>query len=437
MIKFIFKQIKDIKFYGAKEFYRKFYLLINYILIFLMDLMAIIPCIIIRLIRPWYLIRVEPFPVTSFGDFVTFPAIYCCKKKFQIDQPNKKYIDLVYIHKNDKVYNKQLAKMWKRKFNFLPSYLLDPIYRINKIIPGGKVHRILVLCGKSRDINNMFEKYQPLKFTSEEKSHGQEILKKFGLKNNDKFVCLAVRDSGYQKKKISPRFRDWSRHDYRNWNIDNFILAAEELTKKGYFVFRMGVSVEKPFNSKNPKIIDYANSQLRSDFMDIYLAASCSFCVSTGFGFQDLAVLFRKHLVELSVPLAALLTFKEKFLVMTKHHICKKENRMLNFSEIFSHGVAYALDSNIFKNKEIELKDNTPEEIKDLVSEMVEILETNKKNPEDDKLQEIFRNLYDSNLKRPDPLKESLGYWKDFIHHGEIRARYGSKFLRQNKNWLK
>ena len=43
----------------------------------------------------------------------------------------------------------------------------------------------------------------------------------------------------------------------------------------------------------------------------------------------------------------------------------------------------------------------------------------------------------DSNLKRPDPLKESLRYWKDFIHHGEIRARYGSKFLRQNKNWLR
>ena len=37
-----------------------------------------------------------------------------------------------------------------------------------------------------------------------------------------------------------------------------FLLAAEELTKKGYYVFRMGVVADKLFKSDNPKIIDYA-----------------------------------------------------------------------------------------------------------------------------------------------------------------------------------
>ena len=91
---------------------------------------------------------------------------------------------------------------------------------------------------------------------------------------------LYVRDGAYQLQKFKARERDWSYHDFRHTDINNFLLAAEELTKKGYYVFRMGVVVEKKFQTKNPKIIDYANSTLRSDFMDVYLGAKCSFCIS-------------------------------------------------------------------------------------------------------------------------------------------------------------
>ena len=63
-------------------------------------------------------------------------------------------------------------------------------------------------------------------------------------------MCLLVRDGAYQLKKISARYRDWHYHDYRHTDIDKFILAAEELTKRGYYVFRMGVIVEKPFKSE-------------------------------------------------------------------------------------------------------------------------------------------------------------------------------------------
>ena len=134
-----------------------------------------------------------------------------------------------------------------------------------------------------RDINNLFEKCQVLDFTNEEEIYGKKILNKFGLKDKDKFVCLAVRDGAYQLKKIPARYRNWAYHDHRHTDVDKFMLAAEELAKRGYFVFRMGVVVEKPFNSKNSKIIDYANSNLRSDFMDVYLGAKCSFCISTPF----------------------------------------------------------------------------------------------------------------------------------------------------------
>ena len=293
--KFILKQIFDIKTYGIRELFRKLYLLIKIIARIPIYIIAIVPCIIIRSIRPWITIRIARISSTNFGNLARDPALYYCKKKLKIDLPTSRHIDLVYIHHKDKIYNKQLAKMWRKKLNFLSSYLLDPINRVNKFIPGWKIHAIK-LTSTGRLFDSLSDKCQPLDFTNEEEIYGKKMLSKFGLKDNDKFVCLAIRDGAYQLRKIPTRFRDWSYHEYRNWDIDKFILAAEELAKKGYYVLRMGDVVEKPFNSNNPKIIDYANSNLRSDFLDIYLGAKCTFCVSSGLGFDELATILENQL---------------------------------------------------------------------------------------------------------------------------------------------
>ena len=71
----------------------------------------------IRLIKPWLVIRVGRINATNFGVFVIAPAVYYLKKKLKADQLKSKNIDLLYIHHNDKIYNKQLAKMWKRKLH--------------------------------------------------------------------------------------------------------------------------------------------------------------------------------------------------------------------------------------------------------------------------------------------------------------------------------
>ena len=139
----------------------------------------------------------------------------------------------------------------------------------------------------------------------------------------------------------------------------------------------------------------------------------------------------------MALPVGNLESHSEKFLLLTKHHILKKEKRRLSLSEIFSYGVAYAFETKTFEQKGVELIDNTPEEIKDLVTEMVENLEFKRKlNPEDEELQKTFRNLYAVNIKRHDYKKESKNL-KDMIMHGQIRSRFGTKFLKNNKNWLR
>ena len=46
--------------------------------------------------------------------------------------------------------------------------------------------------------------------------------------------------------------------------------AAEELTKKGFYVIRTGSMQKENIKSDNPMIIDYAFSKFKSDFGDIF-----------------------------------------------------------------------------------------------------------------------------------------------------------------------
>ena len=433
---FIEKQIADIKTRGPRELFRKLYLLTKVFIRIPINIIAITPCLIIRLMSPWIIARIERIPCNNFGDFVSFVGLYYCKKKLKIDQPTKKHIDLFYFHSNDKFYNKQIAKMWKRKLNFLSGYLLDPISRVNKFIPGWEKHSVEIFSSKLEyDVDNLADKYQPLDFTKEEEIYGKKMLNKFGLKNGEKFVCLAVRDGAFDKIKNPFSGMSQSHQDFRNCNIDNFKLASEELTKKGYYIFRMGVVAEKSFNLNNPKIIDYANSNLRNDFMDVYLGAKCSFCISTGLGFHEVPYIFGKPVVIISAPFGVLRSHNEKFLLLTKHHIYKENKKKLSMSDIFSSGVAFATLTKNYEEKGIELIDNSPEEIKDIAIEMAERLELkNKLNSEDEKLQKTFQSLFASNFKDSNYRKAIEDPF--YKIHGEIRSRFSTKFLRENKDWL-
>ena len=91
---FIKKQIREIKTYGISEIYRKFLLFLNLLRLIIFDLFALMPCFLIRLVSPLILIRIQKIPSSNFGDFNLRPAIYYCKKKLKIEQPQKNILIL-------------------------------------------------------------------------------------------------------------------------------------------------------------------------------------------------------------------------------------------------------------------------------------------------------------------------------------------------------
>jgi hypothetical protein len=81
-----------------------------------------------------------------------------------------------------------------------------------------------------------------------------------------------------------------------------------------------------------------------------------------------------------------------------------------------------------YESKDVDLIENTPEEIRDVAIEMAErIAGTWQAHPEDEALQQRFWEIFPTNAVDAYEVKPL---------HGEIRARFGAAYLRNNPEWL-
>ncbi len=426
MKNFISRQIAQIKQKGFSEVKRKFFrlrtILHNNFYLVVYFPFAITFILFMRLIRPFFLIRIQPFIYWRLGHYAGNTELYLCEQDAKINVPDKPYFDIWYQETNDS--NLQLKKMWSRVLHVWPGRFMAIVDRTNLKMGGGDIHQIGMNTYHDRDVNNLLDKIPAhLSFTESEEIQGKKNLELLGIPADAKFVCLIVRDSAFLNNQSTKAHLtvDWSYHNYRDCNVQNYIMAAEELTKRGYYVIRMGALVKEAMNVSNPKIIDYAMSGKRTDFMDIYLGAKCAFCITNGTGFDAVPLIFRRPIVWIDqVAMGFFFTFSNKFLAITKKHWSRKEKRFLTVKEIFESGAGYFYRSKEFDSLGIDLIESTPEETCAAVLEIEERISGKwQTTKEDEELQRRFWEVYD---------KKNM--------HGEIRSRVGADFLRRNKFWL-
>jgi len=396
---------------------------------------AIFLIIIIRIISPFYLIRWAELASSRIGHFAKEPAIIVLENTAGINVPSQKYLDIFFFKKY--IANQQLKKMWKEKLIIMPWWLMKPLDQLNNILPSGKKHEVVRIKRKknlSRDINSLLKHYDPiLKFKDDDEIKAKLLLLKLGIKNNNKFVCLAVRDSQYLSERAPSK--NYNYHDYRDGEIEKFILAAEELTKRGYNVIRMGSKVLKRLNTNNSMIIDYANLDMQSDFMDIYLLAKCNFCISTDYGIDEVCAVFRRPIAYIGVaPIGGLTVSDPNSLIIFKQHINKKTKKEITFGEIFDHNLATAHEKSLFEKEEITLSHNTPEQIRDLAIEMDERIKKDwKESKDEESLQKYFWLKFKENCRK----NNFQNYVKKNGEiHGDYHARIGTKYLEEKKNLI-
>ena len=425
----VFKeQVHKIREKGIGFLVRKLKVLFGHIIKLPLYIFALPIAILVRLMSPWYLVRFGSLISSRIGHLAANIEIYLCEKEEGINVPVRSYID-IFFFASKPICNEQLAKMWMRTLRIWPTWVLAPVNSIIGILPGGAKHQIGHNTQNDRDVHNLLDRYPVhLKFTIEEENIGLANLNLMGIVSGTPFVCFLIRDSEYLDKQMPGS--DWSYHSYRDCSIENFILAAEELVSRGYFVIRMGAKVGKGFPTENSRIIDYATNGMRTDFMDIYLGAKCSFCVSTGAGWDAVpSWLFRKPAVFTNlVPLGYIPTFRHDFIIISKKHIDLSTNQELSLSQIFNRGLGYCMSASEYEVQNVNLIENSQEEIRDAVLEMEErITGIRITNENDLHLQNRFWRLFPGNAtdKRGIQL------------HGKISASFGAKYLLNNQDWLK
>ncbi len=387
--------------------------------------------IFIRIISFFFLIRFIKINTHRIGHFAANLELYFCELEKRNIKPNNFFFDIAFCDDAFPTCNHFLLKLWKREIVFWPASICYPIIRINKFLDNlvlGSSKHIISSSKSDRDIFNLLDVTKPkIKLNKDEIKKGEEFLfEKFGITEKDKIVCLIIRDDKYLNE--TNNSIDYSYHNYRHTNIDSFNKSIKTLIDKGYYVFRMGVSVNKPLLIKHSHVIDYAYMKMRTDFLDVYLAQRCSFCISTSTGYDALPLIFRKHIGFITVPIGLVFSFSEKFVSITKHHYSLDKKRNLSLKEIFQNDLGFAKRSKDFVNKNIILNENSEDEINNLVIEVHERYSNKYKDEESSiNLQNIFWNNFENNIK-------SNSAFKNF--HGKIKGKINYNFLINNKDFI-
>ena len=373
---------------------------------------ALVVVISVRLLRPFKVFRFGPLTSNRLGHFANDTELFLSER--ELGMHGKGTVDIFYH--GAPICNQQLATMWERE---LPvSKMAEYIDRVNRRFPGGNTHVIPWRKG-DRDINGVLEITSPhLSFTELEEEEGKEGLRSLGIPDGAPFVCLHSRDSLYLTKQY-PEL-DMSYHDFRDSAIVNFLPAAKELVRRGYYVVRTGVAVRDPIPESIPGVIDYATNG-RTVFMDIYLGAKCSFYVGDSCGFHAIPMIFRRPVAIVNmVPIEYAPTWMANCPFIPKKHWSVKEDRALTIREILESGAGKYLKTSQFERAGIEVFENTPGEITAVAVEMAKRFEgTWQSSDEDNSLQRRFWDLWEPNELN-----------KKFL------VRIGAEYLRDNLELL-
>jgi putative glycosyltransferase (TIGR04372 family) len=380
---------------------------------------APLACVVlaIRLLRPLVLIRFGTINGARIGHYVFETDLYLCERRAGL-HPHRS-LDLFYYE--SRACNSQLARMFAREMWI--TRIAKRLDRVNRAIPGGEAHVVKILGRDTyavhRDTHDLIRRMPPnISFTAAERERGDRELAELGVPPDAPIVCVHNRDSAYLNRHMPAA--DWGYHDYRDFPINDFRPAIEELIERGYYVLRMGQHVAEPLDFPAPQVIDYA-TRGRSDFLDLYIAWRCRFFVGNSAGLMFTATAFRRPVLIVNhVPLEGASAHGVNDLVVPKLIWSEAEQRNLTLPEVIGCGAATFYRGEDYAAAGLRVVNNEPEDIRAATAELDDRLRgCFTDTPRDLRLARQFKRLF-----------ESGGLT------GELRTRLAATFLRRHEHLL-
>ena len=195
---------------------------------------------------------------------------------------NRDHIKIIFFQYK-KSANRLVEQEIRTKAFVWPKFLLFPTYQLFvKWFPSAARGLGFKALGKWREfqyLHLLAGSYRSLGVTTITSADAESTLEKFSLRKYE-YVCIGIRDGKYHAHRAgneSENYRNQEFHDY---------LAAISLNPNITFV-RVGRGSTLPVNM--PNLIDYRNSALASDEVDIVLLKYSKGLISTGDGIAALA----------------------------------------------------------------------------------------------------------------------------------------------------
>jgi putative glycosyltransferase (TIGR04372 family) len=291
------------------------------------------------------------------------------------------------------VANQALLEYWKRHLiviqNPVAVFLLRPFLRLRYIRRDLSPFAVAInATARAYAIQARWGARPPLlKLSEQHQLDGENILQRLGLPPGAWFVCVHSREGGY-----SPRDED--RHSYRNGDIADYVLAMKEIVARGGWCIRMGDPTMKRLPPM-PGVIDYAHSEAKSDWMDLFLCANCRFLLGSSSGLYLVAMVFgRPAALANQAPLSCVYSQGYDDLAIPKL-VLREDGSPVPFKEAFALPLANFRYTVQFERERLQCRNNTPEEIRDLALEMLDRLEgVAIYTEEDERLQTKFRSFF-------------------------------------------
>ena len=273
---------------------------------------------------------------------------------------------------NNKIFILAYTHIMKKKLNVFFNFLYYLHYRANLYTEN--FDNIIIDKFKHGDVA-VFRKLLNKKNTFFDINYSKSENNEINHVLQSKYLLFHCRDSIY-KRKTAKNNNDY--HNYRNESLANYENGLSNFINKDLNLVRFGSLAEKKCNNKN--IFDYTFSKNRNQNNDLLLMKNCEIYVGTGSGPDVLAINFQKPIVFVNwVHPLNLFTFKEDVVVIFKKIFDKKNKKFISYKNLLDSNfklkdeklpVGLFVTSEQYKKCDLEVIENTPEEIYHAVNEM-------------------------------------------------------------------
>lgn len=203
-------------------------------------------------------------------------------------------------------------------------------------------------------------------FSSELEQYAKKKMQEMGIKGD--YICIHAREVATKTNNFISTYADTSIIDA---DINSYKLACDYMQRQGCQLVRIGKDESRKCEIEG--VIDYAND-FYDELMDFYLLANCKFIIGGMAGIVAVASFWGRPILQVNT---LSFCYGQESLPRTRYDLyipkkfySKREKRFLNLYETWD--ISFKCDryNERFIKEEIEVIDNTGEEILNAVIEM-------------------------------------------------------------------